>query len=195
MSIPASNESPLAFVWRRLAVNAARLTFLHRRFAPEWLKLAHLYPEVFGFDPLAPSASRPRASHRLEALVGRDGSRPAAAPRRDRRVVRRSVRARSGRLRLDRAGRPERPQGLLPRGPATAISRASNRPIRRRLPRPERRQLVRRNRGPAYQRPILRPPRHPRTNQSHSRQIQGPRRPPDPETRRLSHLAPLPRNL
>jgi len=38
-----------------LAVLCGRLTFLHRRFAPEWLKLAHLYPEVFGFAPLAPS--------------------------------------------------------------------------------------------------------------------------------------------
>jgi hypothetical protein len=41
----------------RIAITAARLTFLHRRFAPEWLKLAHLYPEVFGFDPLAPSTN------------------------------------------------------------------------------------------------------------------------------------------
>ena len=27
-------------------MHAARLTFLHRRFAPEWLRLKHLYPEL-----------------------------------------------------------------------------------------------------------------------------------------------------
>ncbi|MGH7171678.1 MAG: hypothetical protein ACRELG_15485, partial [Gemmataceae bacterium] len=30
----------------RLAVSAACLTFLHRRFAPEWLRLKHLYPNL-----------------------------------------------------------------------------------------------------------------------------------------------------
>jgi hypothetical protein len=30
----------------RLALNAGRLTFLQRRFAPEWLRLKHLYPEL-----------------------------------------------------------------------------------------------------------------------------------------------------
>jgi hypothetical protein len=30
----------------RLWLGAARLTFLHRRFAPEWLRLRHLYPEL-----------------------------------------------------------------------------------------------------------------------------------------------------
>src|SRR5262249_19573517 len=33
---------------QRLALNAARLTFLHRRFAPEWLHLRQLYPELAG---------------------------------------------------------------------------------------------------------------------------------------------------
>ncbi len=31
---------------RRLIESVARLSFLHRRFAPEWLKLKHLYPEL-----------------------------------------------------------------------------------------------------------------------------------------------------
>ena len=39
----ASNVSPAAYL---LALNSARLTFLHRRFAPEWLKLKHFYPEL-----------------------------------------------------------------------------------------------------------------------------------------------------
>lgn len=43
---------------RRIAINASRLAFAHRRFAPEWLKLAHEFPAVFGFDPLAPSVSQ-----------------------------------------------------------------------------------------------------------------------------------------
>ena len=42
-------------VGQRLIINASRLTFLHRRFAPEWVKLAHLYPKVFAFDPLSPT--------------------------------------------------------------------------------------------------------------------------------------------
>jgi hypothetical protein len=40
-----------------LSVRAAALVLVHRRFAPDWLKLAHEFPAVFGFDPLAPSAS------------------------------------------------------------------------------------------------------------------------------------------
>ena len=39
--------------FHRLVLNTARLTFLHRRFAPEWLWLAHLFPDIFGFDPLS----------------------------------------------------------------------------------------------------------------------------------------------
>ena len=30
----------------QLGLNTARLTFIHRRFAPEWLKLKHLHPEL-----------------------------------------------------------------------------------------------------------------------------------------------------
>jgi hypothetical protein len=40
------------------------LSYCHRRFAPEWLKLAHLYPEVFGFDPLSRSTVHPTPSTR-----------------------------------------------------------------------------------------------------------------------------------
>lgn len=45
---------------KEVVLRSARLTFLHRRFAPEWLKLAHLYPETFGFDPLV---SLPTTNH------------------------------------------------------------------------------------------------------------------------------------
>ena len=31
---------------KRIMLHAARLTFLHRRFAPEWLRLKHLYPDL-----------------------------------------------------------------------------------------------------------------------------------------------------
>jgi hypothetical protein len=42
--IPKADTSNPAF--GRLTSNAARLTFLHRRFAPEWLRLKHLYPDL-----------------------------------------------------------------------------------------------------------------------------------------------------
>ncbi len=48
----------------QVSMNAARLTFLHRRFAPEWLKLAHLYPDTFGFDPLSLSTDHLSTSTR-----------------------------------------------------------------------------------------------------------------------------------
>jgi hypothetical protein len=32
--------------WKRLTVNTIRLTFIHRRFAPEWLKLNGLFPKL-----------------------------------------------------------------------------------------------------------------------------------------------------
>jgi hypothetical protein len=42
--LPRANEdSPIS---HRLALASARLTFLHRRFAPEWLRLKNLYPEL-----------------------------------------------------------------------------------------------------------------------------------------------------
>ncbi|OHB85070.1 MAG: hypothetical protein A2V98_24090 [Planctomycetes bacterium RBG_16_64_12] len=48
---------------RRLVLNSSRLSFIHRRFAPEWLKLAHCYAEVFGFHPLArPTTHEPRTT-------------------------------------------------------------------------------------------------------------------------------------
>ena len=39
--LPSSQEVPSGLV-----IHASRLTFLHRRFAPEWLRLLHLYPHL-----------------------------------------------------------------------------------------------------------------------------------------------------
>jgi hypothetical protein len=44
--IPVPLQNPTATIHEILALQAARLTFLHRRFAPEWLRLKHLYPEL-----------------------------------------------------------------------------------------------------------------------------------------------------
>jgi hypothetical protein len=47
LPLPVSeNSRPLDSFRRILSVHTLRLTFLHRRFAPEWLNLKHLYPEL-----------------------------------------------------------------------------------------------------------------------------------------------------
>ncbi|HQZ67017.1 MAG TPA: hypothetical protein PLY87_18125, partial [Planctomycetaceae bacterium] len=47
----------------RLRVNVARLCFLHRRFASEWLKLAHTLSAVFDYDPLSTTTEhKPRTT-------------------------------------------------------------------------------------------------------------------------------------
>jgi hypothetical protein len=43
---PIPNATPDSPACQRIALATARLTFLHRRFAPEWLRLKHLYPEL-----------------------------------------------------------------------------------------------------------------------------------------------------
>jgi hypothetical protein len=43
---PIPNASPASPACRRVAIATARLTFLHRLFAPDWLRLKHLYPEL-----------------------------------------------------------------------------------------------------------------------------------------------------
>ncbi|MEI7924253.1 MAG: hypothetical protein WCJ40_20280, partial [Planctomycetota bacterium] len=40
------------YLKNNLLIKNSQLSFIHRRFAPEWLKLAHQYPDMFGFDPL-----------------------------------------------------------------------------------------------------------------------------------------------
>src|SRR5262249_22152420 len=44
LPIPAATQHEECF--RRLILNAGRLTLLHRRFAPEWLRLKQLFPDL-----------------------------------------------------------------------------------------------------------------------------------------------------
>lgn len=48
LPLAISDESPR--IVRSLAICAARLTFIHRRFAPEWLRLHHLYRELRAWE-------------------------------------------------------------------------------------------------------------------------------------------------
>jgi hypothetical protein len=43
---PLPKVDPAGVQFNELALAASRLTLLHRRFAPEWLRLKHLYPEL-----------------------------------------------------------------------------------------------------------------------------------------------------
>ena len=109
--------------------------------------------------------------------MGRHRGRPTAAAGRDRRPLCRPLRPGPGRLRLDRAGRPDRPQGVLPGGPSASVPGAADRPGRGGVPRPEGGPVVGRIRRRPLQRRVLRPPGHPRDDQrpaAHAKGLPGP---------------------